>query len=128
MSQFDTVPLWVAIAVAVLVVAGSTLAFLGTVGLVRLGSFYERVHAPTLGTTMGMFCVASASMLLFSYLGGRVVLHELVIIAAVIITTPATMMTLSRASLRRDRAKDPMSLPAEQRVNLSRRYRDETDS
>lgn len=128
MSQFETLPLWVAIIVALLVIAGSTLAFLGTVGLVRLGSFYERVHAPTLGTTMGMFCVASASMLLFSFLGGRTVLHELVIIAAVIITTPATMLMLSRAALRRDRAKDPMSLPPEQRVNLSRRYRDELDS
>lgn len=121
MSPFDTLPLWVAIIVAALVVLGSTLAFLGTVGLVNLRTFYQRLHAPTLGTTMGIASIALASALLFSFLGGRVVLHEVVIVILVVVTTPVTLITLGRAALRRDRAKHDPSLPDAQRQMLSRR-------
>jgi hypothetical protein len=38
----------------------------GSIGLLRLRSFYERVHAPTLGTTLGIGCILLASMLFFS--------------------------------------------------------------
>ena len=45
-------------------------------GLLRLSSFYERVHAPTLGTTLGIGSVLLASMLFFSVLQSRPVLHD----------------------------------------------------
>ena len=123
MMPFETLPLWVAIIVAVLVIIGSTLAFLGAVGLVTLRTFYQRLHAPTLGTTMGVTTVAMASALLFTFLGGRVILHEVVIVMAVIVTTPITLMTLGRAALRRDRSKRDVVLPSRQRLSFAKRYR-----
>ena len=54
---------WVA---ASLVVLGALLAFIGSLGLLRMRTFYERIHPPTLGTTLGLGCVLLASMLVFS--------------------------------------------------------------
>ncbi len=123
MMQFETLPVWVAVIVAVLVIIGSTLAFIGAVGLVSLRTFYQRLHAPTLGTTMGVVSLAAASALLFSFLGNRVVLHEVVIVVLVIVTTPVTLMTLGRAALRRDRSKQDPALPSAQRRSFAQRYR-----
>ncbi len=123
MMQFETLPLWVAVIVAALVIIGSTLAFIGAVGLVSLRTFYQRLHAPTLGTTMGVVSLAAASALLFSFLGGRVVLHEVVIVILVIATTPVTLITLGRAALRRDRSKQDAALPLSQRRPFAERYR-----
>ena len=39
--------------VALLVLAGALFAFIGSLGLVRLGTFFERAHPPTMGTTLG---------------------------------------------------------------------------
>jgi multicomponent K+:H+ antiporter subunit G len=101
----------VAGAVASLVVLGGALAFVGSIGLLRLGTFYERVHPPTMGTTLGVGFTLIASMLLFSVLGSRLVVHEIVIAVFVVVTTPVTYMLLVRAALQRDRAEgnDPMS-------------------
>jgi multicomponent K+:H+ antiporter subunit G len=97
--------------VAVLVVLGAALAFIGSIGLLRLGTFYERVHPPTMGTTLGAGCTLIASMLLFSALESRLVLHEIAIAVFMVVTTPVTYMLLVRAALHRDRAEgnDPVS-------------------
>ncbi len=111
MTDFDTLSLWVALPVAGFLVLGSTLALLGTVGLVQLKSFYDRLHAPTLGTSWGAAGVLLASMLLFSALDGRAALHELVIGIFLLITTPVTLMLLGRAALHRDRAEKLPDVP-----------------
>jgi len=43
--------LWT-IPTAAFLLAGAALALIGSLGLLRLRGFYERVHAPTLGTTL----------------------------------------------------------------------------
>ena len=50
----DQVPPWVAFVVAGLALAGAALSLIGAIGLAQLKTFYERVHAPTLGATLGM--------------------------------------------------------------------------
>ena len=62
MSHLDALPPWAAILVAVLVLLGALLAFVGSLGLLRLKNFYKRVHAPTLGTTLGTFFMLAASI------------------------------------------------------------------
>lgn len=94
-----------AILTAVLVVVGAALTLIGSFGLLRLRSFYERIHAPTLGTTLGTVCVALASIVHLSTAGGRPVLHEVLIIAFVTLTTPISLMILTRAAVFRDRAE-----------------------
>jgi multicomponent K+:H+ antiporter subunit G len=98
-------PAWAALLTAVLVVLGAGLTLTGALGLLRLGGFYERVHAPTLGTTLGTGCVLIASMVYFSVLQSRPVVHEVLIAVFVTLTTPVTLMLLVRAALFRDLAE-----------------------
>jgi multicomponent K+:H+ antiporter subunit G len=103
MTHLDAVPLWAAIPAALLLVVGAGLTLLGTLGLVRLPTFYERIHAPTLGTSWGAAGILLASVIVFSAAEGRPVLHELLIGPFVTVTTPVTLMLLARAALYRDR-------------------------
>jgi len=91
---------------AVLVLAGALLAFVGSLGLLRMKTFFERVHPPTMGTTLGTALGLAGSMLYFTALESRPVLHEILIGVFMTLTTPVTYILLGRAALRRDR-NDP---------------------
>lgn len=95
--------------VSLLVLAGAALVFLGSLGLVTLKTFYERVHPPTMGTTLGTGLVLIASMVYFTVQESRPVVHELAIAVFMTLTTPVTYMLLVRAALHRDRmaGRDP---------------------
>lgn len=105
MSAAAELPAWAAIATAVLVLLGAAAALTGSLGLLRLKQFYERVHAPTMGTTLAMACILAGSMLYFSVLGSRIVVHEILIAIFVTVTTPVTLMLLVRAARFRDQAE-----------------------
>jgi multicomponent K+:H+ antiporter subunit G len=93
------------------ILAGALLAFGGSLGLLRLKTFYERVHPPTMGTTLGTGLILIGSMLYFSALGSRPVLHEILIGVFMTLTTPVTYTLLVRAALHRDQAegRDPLA-------------------
>jgi multicomponent K+:H+ antiporter subunit G len=93
----------VALATAFFVLAGAVLTLTGALGLLRFRSFYERVHAPTLGTTCGAASTLIASIIYFSAAQSRPVLHELLIAGFMAVTTPVGLMLLVRAGLYRDR-------------------------
>lgn len=103
MMHLEQLPPWAAVIIALFVVVGASLTLLGGVGLVRLKSFYQRLHAPTLGYSYGTLLIILASMLMFSLAEGRVVVHELMIGIFIMVTTPITLLMLGRAALRRDR-------------------------
>ena len=105
MNHTAEIPALVALATALLVVMGAALALIGSVGLLRLRTFYDRVHAPTLGATLGTAFVLIASSLMFSALELRPVLHEVLIGIFMIISTPVTFVLLVRAALHRDSAE-----------------------
>ncbi|MDB5614539.1 MAG: monovalent cation/proton antiporter, MnhG/PhaG subunit, partial [Devosia sp.] len=65
------VPVWLAIVISFFALAGSLLTLLGCVGMARFESFYERVHAPTLGTSFGAIGILLASIIYFSVTGQR---------------------------------------------------------
>jgi multicomponent K+:H+ antiporter subunit G len=104
MSEGMEVPVLSAVLMALLLVGGAGITMIGSLGLLRLKTFYERVHAPTLGTTLGTTCIALASMTYISTVGSRLVVHELMIIAFVTVTTPISLMVLVRAAVLRDRS------------------------
>lgn len=114
MTQAPDLPLWVAMLVALLLLAGAGLAFVGSLGLLRLSSFYQRVHAPTLGATLGAGCILVASMLCFTVLRSRPAVHEVLIALFLTVTTPVTLMLLARAALYRDRVERREPVPAEE--------------
>ena len=97
-------------AAALLILSGALLAFGGSLGLLRLKTFYERVHPPTMGTTLGTGLILIGSMLHFTALESRLVLHEVLIGVFMTLSTPVTYMLLVRGALHRDRAEglDPL--------------------
>ena len=86
-----------------LVLLGAAAAFIGSLGLLRLPSFFERVHAPTMGTTLGTAFVLLGSMVQFGVLESRFVMHEILIGAFMTFSTPVTYLLLGRAALQRER-------------------------
>ncbi len=111
MNHTAELPLWTAIVVSVFLLAGSLITMIGAIGLVRFKLFYERIHAPTLGTTFGVGGILIASIIFFTVLQSRPVLHELLITAFVFVTTPVTLMLLTRATMHRDKTDDSRQLP-----------------
>jgi multicomponent K+:H+ antiporter subunit G len=92
----------VALVVAIFALGGASLALVGSIGLLRLQTFYERIHPPTMGTTLGTASTLVASMVLFSALEARPVVHEVAIAVFMVVTTPVTFMLLVRAAAHRD--------------------------
>src|SRR3546814_11699841 len=99
MSHLDALPPGAAILVAVLVLAGALFAFIGSLVLLRLKNFYQRVHAPTLGTTLGTFLMLAGSNTCFPVLQERPVFHAILIGVSLTVTTTITLMSLVRAAL-----------------------------
>jgi multicomponent K+:H+ antiporter subunit G len=111
MSDPALVPEWLQLVIALVVLAGAAVTLVGTIGLVRLASFYQRVHAPTLGTSLGAAFILFASSLHSSLVLGRPILHEVLILIFVLVTTPVTLMLLARAALYRDRSENDPDVP-----------------
>jgi multicomponent K+:H+ antiporter subunit G len=111
MNHLDALPPWAAITVAVLVLLGALFAFIGSIGLLDLKNFYKRVHAPTLGTTLGTFFMLAGSITCFSVLHGRPLYNEILNGVFLSVTTPITLMLLVRAALYRDREEGSADVP-----------------
>lgn len=112
-EHLGDLPAWAALLVSFFLVVGAGLALIGTFGFARLPTFYERIHAPTLGTSWGTGGIVMASMIFFTVLAERPVVHEILIGIFVTVTTPVTLMLLARAALHRDRAEGNQEVPAE---------------
>ena len=97
MTESD-LPFWIALPASLLLIAGGLFALIGSLGLLRLKDFYERMHPPTMGTTLGTGCVLVASMLVSSWLLHRPVVHELLIAVLLLVTAPVTAILLMRAA------------------------------
>ncbi|MEG0939346.1 MAG: monovalent cation/H(+) antiporter subunit G [Comamonas sp.] len=96
-------PLWAQILVAVLVFLGALIALMGSLGLLRLESYFERVHAPSIIATMGCWLIMHATWIYFSVSGQGFVMHSVLIAIFVAVTVPITTIFLMRAALFRSR-------------------------
>ena len=105
------VPAWAQWIVAALLVFGAVLALIGSIGLLRLTNFFQRIHAPTLVSTMGMWAITLATVLFFSLQGGQLYLHALLITFFIALTTPITTIFLMRAALFRERMSGRNTVP-----------------
>jgi multicomponent K+:H+ antiporter subunit G len=111
MIEAPDLPLWAAIIVGLCVLLGAIVTLVGAIGLLRMKTFYDRVHPPTLGMTLGSGFILLASITCFSVLQSRPVVHEVLIAIFVTITTPITLMLLARAALYRDRTEGILDVP-----------------
>lgn len=111
MNGAADLPLPVAILISAGLLGGGMLALTGAIGFVRLKTFYQRVHAPTLGSSMGMVLILASSILYFSVIRGAPVIHELLIAVFLTLTTPISLMLVVRAALSRDRHEGDSTVP-----------------
>ncbi|WP_076593153.1 monovalent cation/H(+) antiporter subunit G [Herminiimonas arsenitoxidans] len=102
MNGLENLPAWAALIVALLLILGGAIIFIGALGLMRLPSFYQRIHGPAITVTLGAGCLLIASMLYFSVLQSRLVIHELIISAFIMLTAPVVSMLIMRAAVYRD--------------------------
>ena len=97
--------------VALLLCASGAASVVAGLGLVRLPSFFLRMHPPAVAATFGVWAVALASTLVFSFVEGMPVLHAWVIPLALAVTTPMTTVLLARAALFRRRQQGAVDVP-----------------
>ena len=102
MNGIDYLPGWAAIPVALLLVAGASIVLIGALGLLRLPTFYQRVHGPAIIVTLGAGFLLLASMVYFTALQSRPVIHEIIIGVFLLLTAPVVAMTVTRAAVYRD--------------------------
>ncbi len=97
----ENLPAWVEVPAAILLVLGGLFTVIGSLGLLRLEQFFQRMHAPSMGNTLGTGCVLAASVLVSSALANRPIVHEILITVFIVITAPMTAILLMRAAVKR---------------------------
>ena len=102
MSGIADLPAWAALPVALLLFVGASIILIGALGLLRLRTFYQRIHGPAITITLGAGCVLLASMLYFTVAQSRLVIHEVIISAFLLMTAPVVSMLIMRAAVYRD--------------------------
>lgn len=104
----------VEVVVSLLLLVSGALVLTGAFGLLRMPDFFQRMHPPALGFTLGTWCVGLASMLYFSVSQQRLAWHGWLIIVLLSITVPITTILLARAALFRQRVAQVSALPGAQ--------------
>lgn len=102
MKTIEDLPAWISLPVSLLLILGGCITVIGALGLLRLPNFYQRIHGPAITITLGTGCVLVASMLYFSVLQTRLVIHEILISAFILLTAPVVSMLIMRAAVYRD--------------------------
>jgi multicomponent K+:H+ antiporter subunit G len=104
-------PLWLDAITAVCVVIGALAALIGSLGLLRLRSFFQRIHSTTLGTTVGVWGLTFATAAQASFVAGKPYVHAVLIVIFVALTAPVTTVFLMRAALFRARLRNDPDVP-----------------
>jgi len=106
MNGIAELPAWAAVIVAALLFIGASIILIGALGLLRLRTFYQRIHGPAIIVTLGAGCMLVASMVYFTMAQSRLVVHEVIIGAFILLSAPVVSMLVMRAAVYRDlRAK-----------------------
>jgi multicomponent K+:H+ antiporter subunit G len=108
----DEIPFWADLLGSLLLISGSLLTLIGSLGLLRLPNLFARMHGVTLGNTLGLGCVLLASILIASIYAERFVFQEVLITLFMISTSPVTTILLMRSGIyrkRTDTEKEPVS-------------------
>ena len=94
----ETLPLWLEILAALLLVLGGVFVLVGALGMLRFPDFYMRLHAPTKATTLGVGGLLLASMLVGAW-RGEPWLYALLITLFLFITAPVSANLLAKAAM-----------------------------
>ncbi|MBE2211845.1 MAG: Na+/H+ antiporter subunit G [Xanthomonadaceae bacterium] len=87
------------ILVVTMLAIGCFFMLVGSLGLVKLGEFYKRLHGPTKASTLGVGCILLASIGAHALSGDGLDLRELLITGFLFITAPVSAQMMARAAL-----------------------------
>ena len=96
-----------------LLAAGSFFVLVGSLGLVKLGDFFKRLHGPTKASTLGVGCILIASIGHHAFLGDGLGLREILITGFLFITAPISAHLMARAALTLAPGQRPPQPPAD---------------
>ena len=95
------------ILVVTMLAIGCFFMLVGSLGLVKLGEFYKRLHGPTKASTLGVSCVLLASVGYHILAGSDPQPRELLITAFLFITAPISAHLMAKAALSLHMAEQP---------------------
>lgn len=102
MNGLENLPAWAMLPISLLLILGGCIILIGALGLLRLPTFYQRIHGPAITVTLGAGCLLLASMLCFTVLQSRLAIHEIIIALFLLMTAPVVAMLLMRTAVYRD--------------------------
>ncbi|MFZ1468591.1 MAG: monovalent cation/H(+) antiporter subunit G [Paracoccaceae bacterium] len=86
-------------AISALVVLGGLFGLVGSWGMLRLRNPFQRLHAPTKATTIGVGTALVASDLEIMLLQGRIAWEEIAVAVFLFLTAPLSAMMLAKVLL-----------------------------
>lgn len=89
--------------VGFLLLLGGLFSLTAAVGLLRMPSFFMRMHPPAIANTLAVWCTALGVIIYFYVFQDRIALYVWLIPIFLSITAPITTALLSRAALFRER-------------------------
>lgn len=124
---FSQIPLWAEITVSIFILLGAFIAVLSASGVLRLNSFFARMHAPAVVTTVGIWCILIATIVFFTALNGHPPINTLLIGLFISVTTPVTTIFLMRAALFRSRQRGEDVPSSVNMLKLAKPQKDESN-
>lgn len=88
------------VVVGVLVMAGTVMTLISSLGIIRLPDVYNRAHASTKSATLGILCILSGAFLYFFFTHGVSSIRLLLGIVFVFLTAPVAGHLIIRSAHR----------------------------
>lgn len=82
-----------------LIASGCFFTFLGSLALVKLPTFFQRIHGPTKASTLGVGCILAASIAYHGFHGDGLHPRELLITVFLFLTAPVSAHMMAKAAL-----------------------------
>ena len=82
----------------ILLLVGCLVTLLGSLALVKLPQFFQRLHGPTKNSTLGVGCILIASVLYHALIGNGLHPRELLITLFLLMTAPISAYMMARAA------------------------------
>ncbi|MBP1996948.1 monovalent cation/H(+) antiporter subunit G [Paenibacillus eucommiae] len=88
------------IVVGILVIAGTVMTLISSLGIIRLPDVYNRAHASTKSATLGILCILLGAFLYFFFTHGVSSIRLLLAIVFVFLTAPVAGHIIIRSAHR----------------------------
>lgn len=88
--------------IAFMLIGGTIMTALATVGIIRLPDMYSRLHAATKSTTLGVIMIMTGAFIYFWYIEGLIETNLLLGALFILLTSPVASHLLSRSAFHAD--------------------------